>query len=312
MIRLTLRSAIAAIAIAVSALPAAIQKTSAADVFYVTMSDNTVRKFDTDGNALGIFASAGLADPRGLAFDASGGLYVANYGSKMLSKYDSAGNYLPAASIDTGSLLSNFNVGVAIDSSGAIYVSHELSRVRKFDAAGNLLALSPTSNTPTALAFSAAGNLLVANRTGNTISSYDTGLNSVAGAITTDLNRPRGLAVDSFGNVYAANSFTDDISKFSSSGTFLGRIGNSTNLNNPYGLAFDSQGYLYVASEQSRTIAKFAANGGFVTSWSTGSISPRFIAFETTTVPEPGSMALAAISVGVAVIAKRRGRNRYA
>ena len=49
MIRLTLHSAIAAIAIAVSALPAAIQKTSAADVFYVTMSDNTVRKFDTDG-----------------------------------------------------------------------------------------------------------------------------------------------------------------------------------------------------------------------------------------------------------------------
>lgn len=310
MIRLTMRSAITAIALALSALPAAVHELRAADVFFVTMSDNTVRKFDTDGNALGVFANAGMNDPRGLAFDASGNLYVANYGTNTLAKFDSAGTYLPAETIALGL---NFSVGVAIDSAGAIYVSNESSaRIRKYDSAGNQLATSVTGNTPTALAFDGAGNLRVANRTGNTIARFDTNLNALSGTISTDLNRPRGLAIDTSGNIYAANAFTDDISKFSGSGTFLGRIGNSTNLNNPYGMAFDSQGYLYVASEQSRTIAKFAANGDFVTSWSTGSIAPRFIAFETTTVPEPGALALSAIAIATAFLAKRHTRNRRA
>jgi len=260
-----------------------IRETLAADVLYVTMSNDTIVKYDTSGNSLGVFANTGLSDPRGMAFDASGNLYVANYIANSLSKFDSQGNYLPAQSIALGL---NFSVGVAIDQAGSIYVSNESSaRVRKFDAAGNLLANSVTGNTPTALAFDSSGNLRVANRTGNTIARFDTNLNALAGTISTDLNRPRGLAIDTSGNIYAANAFTDDISKFSIDGTFLGRIGSSTNLNNPYGLTFDSEGYLYVASELSRTIAKFSPAGAFVTSWATGAISPRFIAIPGTPVP---------------------------
>jgi DNA-binding beta-propeller fold protein YncE len=279
---------------------------SAADILYVTMSDDTIVKYDTVGNSLGVFANTGLSDPRGLAFDSAGNLYVANYISNSLSKFDSQGNYLPAESIAMGL---NFSLGVAVDASGFIYVSNESSaRLRKFDAAGNLLATSVTGNTPTALAFDNAGTLRVANRTGNTIASYDTNLNLLSGTISTELNRPRGLAIDTSGNIYAANAFTDDISKFSGSGSYLGRIGNSTNMNNPYGLAFDSEGYLYVANELSRTIAKFSPTGSFVTSWATGAVSPRFIAFHFTPVPEPGTMALGAIAMVAAVLAKRRSR----
>lgn len=300
MIRLTLRFAIAMV---LMAIPAVIHESRAADIFYVTMSDNTVRKFDTDGNDLGIFASEGLNDPRGLAFDASGNLYVANYGSAILAKFNSQGAYLAAESISLGQSTS---VGVAIDSAGAIYVSNENSaRVRKFDAAGTLLATSPTGNTPNGLAFDGSGFLRVANRTGNTITKFDTNLNAVAGTISTNLNRPRGLAVDASGNIYAANNFTDSISKFTSSGTFLDQyLGVIT----PTGIAFDSQGYLYAAAN--REIFKLNPAGQTVARWSTGRLSTSYIAFPTTTVPEPGTMALGAIAVAAALLAKRRSRKR--
>lgn len=287
-----------------------VQVARGADVFYVTMSDDTVRKFDTDGNSLGVFANTGMNSPQGLAFDAAGNLYVANYISNTLSKYDPQGNYLPGQSIALGL---NFSVGVAVDAAGAIYVSNESSaRVRKFDAAGNLLATSVTGNTPTALAFDSSGFLRVANRTGNTIARFDTNLVAAGGTITTELNRPRGLALDSSGNIYAANAFTDDISKFSAAGDYLGRIGSAANLGNPYGLAVDSQGYLYVANELTRNIAKFSPAGEFVNSWATGAISPRFIAFEVTPVPEPGTFVLGAIALGAARLTKRHGRKRHA
>jgi YD repeat-containing protein len=309
MIRQPLRLAAATIAVLVASCFAAMHETHAADVLYVTMSNDTIVKYDTSGNSLGVFADTGLSDPRGMAFDASGNLYVANYIANSLSKFDSQGNYLPAQSIALGL---NFSVGVAIDGAGAIYVSNESSaRIRKFDAAGNLLATSVTGNTPTALAFDGSGNLRVANRTGNTIARYDTSLNALGGTISTDLNRPRGLAIDASGNIYAANAFTDDISKFSSTGTFLGRIGSSTNLNNPYGLTFDSEGYLYVANELTRTIAKFSPTGTFVTAWATGATSPRFIAIPGTPVPEPGAIVLGAIALATAFIAKRRSRHRF-
>ncbi len=282
--------------------------TRAADTLYVTMSNDTIVKFDTSGNSLGVFANTGLNDPRGLAFDASGNLYVANYIANSLSKFDAQGNYLAAQSIALGQ---NFSVGVAIDQAGSIYVSNESSaRVRKYDASGNLLATSVTGNTPTAIAFDGSGNLRVANRTGNTITRFDTNLNALSGTISTNLNRPRGLAFDTSGNLYAANEFTDDISKFASDGTYLGRIGSSTNLSNPYGMAFDSEGYLYVANELGRTIAKYSPTGTFVTAWATGAISPRFIAIPGTPVPEPGAVVLGTIAVITAIMAKRRSRRR--
>lgn len=278
----------------------------AADIFYVTMSDNTVRKFDTDGNSLGIFANTGMSDPRGLAFDASGNLYVANYDSNSLSKYDPNGNYLPGQSIAQPL---NFSVGVLIDQAGAIYVSNESNaRIQKYDAAGNLLARSQALNTPTAMIFDSDGNIRVANRTGNTVFKYDTDLVMLSGTISTNTNRPRGLAMDSSGNIYVANSFTDDISKFTSSGVLLDRFGSSSTMDLPYGLAFDSSGYLYVASEGTNQIVKYTTAGEYVTAWSTGSISPRFISFGGTPVPEPGSLALGAICVVAAILAKRRGR----
>ena len=149
-------------------------------------------------------------------------------------------------------------------------------------------------------------NIYVANNYSNSISKFNN-LDEYVSSITTNLSGPIGLAIDSSGNLYAANSFNNTISKFDPSGLYqpMGLI-DSTHLYAPGGLAIDSSGNLY-ATNSNNTISKFDSSGTFLTSWSTGTASPRFIAFKPVTVPEPSTFILAAIAAGVmAYLALRR------
>ena len=80
-------------------------------------------------------------------------------------------------------------------------------------------------------------------------------------------------------------------------------------MESPFGLAIDSLDNIYVANSSNGTISKFSPTGTFLTSWSTGSTGPFFLAFKPTptAVPEPSTYALAAIASGVmAAVARRR------
>ena len=157
----------------------------AADMLYVTLTDNTIVSYDTSsGNAVTIaasmatFASTNLNSPQGLAFDSSGNLYAANFNS-TISKFDSSGTYVSSGSIPSTNL-----------------------------------------NLPVGLAFDISGNLYAANTGDNTISKFNSAdgyLSSISG----NLDVPYGLASDSSGNLYAANFGNNSISKFNSSGVFL-------------------------------------------------------------------------------------------
>ena len=158
----------------------------AADMLYVTLTDNTIVSYDTSsGNAATIaasvatFASTNLNTPRGLAFDTSGNLYAANYSNSTISKFDSSG----------------------------VYQSNITSNL----------------NSPTGLAIDSSGNLYAANIGNSTISKFNSsGAYVSSGSIpSTNLTGPFGLAIDSSGNLYAANYGNSTISKFDSSGSFL-------------------------------------------------------------------------------------------
>ena len=98
----------------------------AADMLYVTLSNNTIVSYDTSsGNAATIaasvatFASTNLNAPFGLAFDSSGNLYAANVGNSTISKFNSAGVY-------QSNIAANLNgpAGLAFDSSGNLYAAN--------------------------------------------------------------------------------------------------------------------------------------------------------------------------------------------
>ena len=133
-------------------------------LLYVSNDNNTIEKFDANGNDLGSFASSGLNLPQGLAFDVSGNLYAANLGSSGIEKFDGNGN-------DLGAFASSGldrPAGLAFDASGHLYAANSnpsTNTIEKFSANGadqGAFAHSGLSE-PVGLAFDVNGNLYAGN-----------------------------------------------------------------------------------------------------------------------------------------------------
>src|SRR6266404_2929591 len=53
---------------------------------------NRVVAYSTSGTNMGVFANTGLNGPGGMAIDANGNVYVANFGDNTVAKYSSSGS----------------------------------------------------------------------------------------------------------------------------------------------------------------------------------------------------------------------------
>ena len=143
-----------------------------------------------DGSAA---TSAQLHGPQGLAVDAAGNLYIADTLNAKVRKVSAAsgvittvaGSGTPGYGGDGGAAASaqlNLPIGVAVDSSGNLYIADfGNSRVRKVSASGAIIG-------------TVAGN-------GSTGYSGDGGP-----AAKAQLNGPQGVAVDAAGNLYIADT----------------------------------------------------------------------------------------------------------
>jgi hypothetical protein len=173
----------------------------------------------------------------------------------------------------TGNGQFNFPAGVAVDSTGNVYVADMANnRIQKFDSNGTYLTqfgstfFSATCYFSTGVPFCGSGS-------GN--GQFDL---------------PNGVAVDSSGNAYIADMGNNLIEKFNSGDTYLTQWGGSGSGNgqfnrqpwNPYcgalfnyawGVAVDSTGNVYVADFGNSRIQKFDSNGTYLTQWGTYGIS---------------------------------------
>lgn len=137
------------------------------NVFVANAQNSTIMKYTRDG-AASVFAdaSAGVAHPADLLFDAAGNLFVTNaYGGPTRN-----GSVLKFAPDGTAKVFadSRFNVayGLAIDAAGNVYVSSFAGNtVQKFTADGGYLGIfsSTPLKGPHGMFFDSDGNLLVAN-----------------------------------------------------------------------------------------------------------------------------------------------------
>jgi serine/threonine-protein kinase len=194
------------------------------------------------GSANGTGTAASFNFPQGVAVDASGNVYVADYGNNMIRKISPAGAVTTlAGSGETGAGNSpdtvSFNkpIGLALDAAGNIYVADfGNNMVRKVTPAGvvSTLAGSITSGS--------------ANGTGAAAS----------------FNGPTGVAVDASGNVYVADYGNNLIRVISPAGAVT-TLGNGTGasvksifFSGPYGVALDAAGNIYVADYGNSTIQK--------------------------------------------------------
>lgn len=106
----------------------------------------------------------GFSSPVGMAFDATGNLYVAEWGAGRVSRIDPQGRRSTFAEGLSGPS------GLAIGPDGTIYVaSYSRDEVYRFTAKGVRSVYMTGLDTPAGLGFDRAGRLLIANRRTNQI-----------------------------------------------------------------------------------------------------------------------------------------------
>jgi DNA-binding beta-propeller fold protein YncE len=217
-----------------------------ADFLYVSRDDNTITRIDTTTKAETIFATTGLDRPTGLAFDATGNLYAANYDSGTIERFTPGG---VGTTFATGL---NGPEGLAIDGAGNVYATSG-NTIERFTPGGVASVFASTGlNQPQGLAFDAAGNLYAANQGSNTIEKFTPGgIGSVLATsnAVTNLSGPQGLAFDAAGNLYAANEAPSFIEQIAPNG--IGSTFATNELSNPVGLAFDEARHPRVARDLS-------------------------------------------------------------
>ncbi len=261
-----------------------------AETLYVSNgSTSNIVAIDSGGHGA-VFASAGVDQPFGLAFDDSGNLYVANNGTFTILKFTPAGVGTTFATNELNNPIS----GMAFDAAGNLYASG--------NGNGDILKYAPDGTRtvfasigpigPTGLAFDKAGNLYVADQS-NKITKFNP-----AGVVTlfanTGLNRPVGLAFDSAGNLYAVNYSDFNIVRFTPAG--VGTLFFSCNFP-PYGLTIDSANNLYLAHGTSEILRITPGGvGGVFANYATAFVAaPTFLAFPPLVIQPPGGFRVTAV-----------------
>ena len=225
--------------------------------------------------------------PYGNAIDSSGNVWVVDGGiNNRIQKFDSSGTYLSTIGTPgvSGTSNSHFNYpyGMALDSSGNIYVADEKNdRVQKFNSSGTYLLTISGLNKPKDVAVDSSNNVFVTDTnnqqvlkfdsSGTLLSTFVSGYGTANGQVIS----PWGIGIDSSDNVYITSLQNDRIQKFNSSGTWLmtlgitGSPGSANNqFNNPYGVDIDSSGNIYVADTGNNRIQKLDSSGNHL--WTIG------------------------------------------
>ena len=183
---------------------------------YVTTNSNVIRKFGPNGVDLGVFASTGINNAMGLAFDSKGNLYAANFGGNTVEKFAPDGTDLGIFANVIGR-----PTGLAFDAAGNLCVANFGNTIERFSPIGTPL-LPFTSfflNNPEGLAFDSFGNLYVANNGSDTIQVFSPSGTDLGSLPTVGLSGPIGLAFDSLGNLYVVNDLSSTIEKITPDGT---------------------------------------------------------------------------------------------
>jgi sugar lactone lactonase YvrE len=172
-----------------------------------------------DGNTTSSVTLAMTNNPRGVAVDANGNVYVANHGNGTVSECTAAGNYAPAGCTVPIAGLGGPE-GVAIDGTGNLWEGD-----------------------------SGSGNII----------EFMAGSFSQVVAVPSGFGLLRGVAVDSNGNLWASDQATSHVEGFAPpftiSSTPFATLTNG--ITTPIGLSADGSGNLWVTSSGANTALQF-------------------------------------------------------
>jgi DNA-binding beta-propeller fold protein YncE len=292
----------------------------------VTTSGGYVTSWGTNSTTTGNFTTIG-----GVAVDnANGYVYVVddNGLSPRVEKFDLSGNFISQfpsfGTLDSSAGNGKFDQphGIAVDSSGNVYISDEEGGsnpiIEKFNSSGVFQSQWSDPYGYTGLAVDSSGNILTDGgakfNSSGTLLSVE-GITSANGAV---LVTPYGVGLDSSRNVYIADSFSARISEFDQYGNFIKTFGwgvadgasqfeictaSSTcesgkggSGNGQFnfggsvvdGLTEDSSNDLYVVDSGNKRVQEFSSSSSYIGKWGSSGTgagqfsSPTGIAIDTT------------------------------
>ena len=271
-----------------------VRKVDAATGIITTLAGTGVAGFNGDSQPA---TSAQLYYPAGVALDASGNLYIAEYFNHRVRKVDAATGIITTVA---GTGISGWNgdnqpatsaqlsgpVGVAVDASGNLYIADRGNElIRKVNTAGIIttVAFSPSED----VAVDASGNVYIADYPGHLVLKMDatTGtISTVAGtgvagfngdnqpATSAQLNGPTGLAVDASGNLYIVDYNDSRVRRVDAATGIITAVAGtgdagfngdnqpatSAQLNLPVGVAVNASGNVYITDAFNARIRKVA------------------------------------------------------
>ena len=270
---------------------------------------------------------ASVVQPRGLAFDGAGNLFVAS------TNFDNNGNAVGTIlEVTPGGVVSTFTTGfpnnyflegIKFDSSGNLFVMDNnqgdpnvAGTIFKATSGGGISMFGTIPGQGFGLAFDRMGNLFAASGDQTIYRFTPAGQRSVfvGPSAFTSLQGPAGLAFDGAGNLFVStedNNGNGSILKFTPAAAESTFATGLTNI--PRGLAFDGAGNLFVGetgNSSSGDILKFTPSGA-ETVFAAGVGRPQgnggaeFLAF----VPEPSTIGLLAAGFVLSMV-YRRGQKR--
>jgi sugar lactone lactonase YvrE len=243
-------------------------------LFYPAGSTTATRVYGQGGsftsgtaNNGGISANS-LDQPYAVALDSSGNLYVAEIGNNRVLFYPAGsttatqvygqGGSFTTNTANNGGISANSldePLGLALDSSGDLYVADELN---------NRVLFYPAGSTTATRVYGQGG-------------SFTTGIANNGGVSGNSLYQPFGVALDSSGDLYVGDTFNNRVLFYPFGSTTATRVygqlgsftSNSQNsggvsangLVSPEGVPLDSSGNLYVADYGNNRVVKYGSFG---------------------------------------------------
>ena len=218
---------------------------------------------------------SGLSKPEGVAVDAAGDVFVADFGNHRVVELPMDGG----AEIVLGKTLSG-PAAVAVDGAGNVYIADSTGQ-RVYEMLAGMTTLTSVGSgfsAPSAVATDSFGNVYIADSGNNRVVEWpaDGGAQTTLG---TGLSEPGGVTTDLVGNLYISdtgNNRVVEIAVFGGAQTTVG-----TGLSAPHGLAVDAALNVYIADTGNSRVVMVPAEGGIQTTLWSGLKQPYGVSIDT-------------------------------